>query len=81
MATVVALDAKGKELSTETVELTPDTGASIALPAGTALVRLTPERTSVGAALLVTAAQGVAVVQLRGPLVEGLVPDVRPSLP
>ena len=34
-----------------------------------------------GAALLVTAAQGVAVVQLRGPLVEGLVPDVRPSLP
>ena len=60
---------------------TPDTGASIALPAGTALVRLTPERTSVGAALLVTAAQGVAVVQLRGPLVEGLVPDVRPSLP
>ena len=81
VATVVALDAKGKELSTETVELTPDTGASIALPAGTALVRLTPERTSVGAALLVTAAQGVAVVQLRGPLVEGLVPDVRPSLP
>ena len=81
VATVVALDAAGKELSTETVELTPDTGASIALPAGTALVLVTPERTSVRAALLVTAAQGVAVVQLRGPLVDGLVPDVRPSLP
>ena len=79
-ATVVALDDAGAELSTETVELTPDTGATIALPAGTALVRLTPERTSVRAALLVTAARGVAVVPLRELLVEGLVPDLRPAL-
>jgi hypothetical protein len=81
LATVVALDASGAELATEEVELTPDTGATIALPEGTALVRVTPERTSVRAALLVTAAKGVAVVPLRDLLVDGLVPDVRPALP
>lgn len=81
-ATVVALDASGKELATETVELTPDTGASIALPEATALVRVTPERTSVRAVVLVTAPRsGVAVVPLRTLLVDGLVPDVRPALP
>lgn len=80
-ATVVALDASGAELSTETVELAPDTGATVALPEGTALVRLTPQRTSVRAALLVTDPKGVAVVPLRDLLVDGLVPDVRPALP
>ena len=82
VATVVALDAKGKELSSKKVELTPATGATVALPAGTALVRLTPERTSVRAALLVTSDKdGVAVVPMRDLLVDGLVPDVRPALP
>jgi len=81
LATVVALDASGAELATEEVELTPDTGATIALPEGTALVRVTPERTSVRAGLLVTSAKGVAVVPLRDLLVDGLVPDVRPALP
>ena len=81
VATVVALDASGGELSTKTVELAPDTGASIAIADGTALVRVTVERTSVRAALLVTSANGVAVVPLRELLVDGLVPDVRPSLP
>ena len=81
MATVVALDASGAELSTETVELAPDTGATVQLPDGTALVRVTPERTSVRAALLVAGGAGVAVVPLRELLVEGLVPDVQPSLP
>ncbi|GAB3257213.1 DUF5719 family protein [Nocardioides dilutus] len=81
LATVVALDAAGQELATEEVELVPDTGATVALPEGTALVRVTPERTSVRAALVVTAAQGVAVVPLRELLTDGLVPDVRPALP
>jgi hypothetical protein len=82
LATVVALDATGKELATEKVELTPGTGASVALPDGTALVTLTPERTSVRAALLVAGGKsGTAVVQLRALLVDGLVPDVRPALP
>ncbi len=81
-ATVVALDATGKELTTETVELVPGTGASLALPDGTALVRLTPERTSVRAALLVTDDKaGTAVVQLRELQLDGLVPDVHPVLP
>lgn len=82
VATVVALDASGKELTRETVELAPDTGATVALPSGTALVTLTPERTSVQAALLVAGGRaGTAVVQLRELLVDGLVPDVRPVLP
>ena len=80
-ATVVALDAAGAELSTETVELAPDLGASIALPEGTALVRVTPEGASVRAALLVQSGAGVGVVPLRELLVDGLVPDVRPALP
>jgi hypothetical protein len=82
LATVVAFDASGAELATEEVELVPDTGATVTLPEGTALVRVTPERTSVRAALVVTAAQGgVAVVPLRELLTDGLVPDVRPALP
>lgn len=81
LATVVALDASGAELSTEQVELVPDTGARLALPEGTASVRVTPERTTVRAALVVTSGQGVAVVPLRELLTDGLVPDVRPALP
>lgn len=82
LATVVAVDVNGKELSTEQVELTPGTGASVALPDGTALVTLTPERTSVRAALLVAGGKaGTAVVQLRALLVDGLVPAVHPVLP
>jgi hypothetical protein len=81
LATVVALDASGAELSTEEVELVPDTGATVTLPEGTALVQVTPERTSVRAALVVTSGQGVAVVPLRELLTDGLVPDVRPVLP
>lgn len=79
---VVALDAQGKELATERVELTADTGATVALPAGTALVTMTPERTAVRAALLVLGARsGAAVLTVRELQVDGLVPDVRPVLP
>lgn len=81
LATVAALDAAGRELSTQAVELVPGAGASVSLPDGTALVRVTPERTSVRAALLVTGAGGVAVVPLRELLTDALVPDVRPALP
>jgi hypothetical protein len=81
LATVVALDAAGQELATEEVELVPDTGATVTLPEGTALVRVTPERTSVHASLVVTSDQGVVVVTLRELLTDALVPDVRPALP
>jgi hypothetical protein len=82
VATVVALDQDGKELDTRTLELAPDTGATVALPAGTALVTVTPQRASVRAALLVAGARsGYAVVPLRALLADGLVPDVRPALP
>lgn len=82
VATVTALDANGEELTTETIELVLGTGATVALPEGTALVTLTPERTSVRAGLLVADGKaGVAVVQLRELQVDGLVPAVRPVLP
>lgn len=82
VATVVSLDASGEELSSQQVELAPATGATVALPDGTALVTLVPERTSVRASLLVVDPKtGTAVVQLRELLVDGLVPDVHPSLP
>lgn len=82
VATVEALDAEGRVVATEKVELAPETGATVALPEGTVLVTMTPERTSVRAALLVAAGKaGTAVVQLRELLVDGLVPAVRPDLP
>ena len=62
------------------VELAPDTGADVALPDDAALVMLTPERTSVRAAVLLTGT-GTAVVPLRELVLTGLVPDVRPGLP
>jgi hypothetical protein len=79
-ATVTALGRDGKQLSSERVELKPETGANLQLPEKAALVVLTPERASVRAAVLVVG-QGGAVVRLRELVRSGLVPDVRPGLP
>lgn len=81
---VVARSASGEELDTTRVDITPDRGVSVKLPAGAVLVTVTPERTSVTGAVLVTATgkvTGAAVVPLRLPALNGLVPDVRPGLP
>ena len=80
VATVTAYAANGKQLGTQRVELAPDTGADVALPDEAALVVLTPERTTVRAAVLVQGT-GTAVVPLRELVLTGLVPDVRPGLP
>jgi hypothetical protein len=79
-ATVTALAADGEQLSSERLELKPGTGANIELPDEAALVVLTPERTSVRAAVLVVG-DGNAVVRMRELVRTGLVPDVRPALP
>ncbi len=81
---VVARSASGEELDTTRVDITPDRGVSVKLPAGAVLVTVTPERTSVTGAVLVTATgktAGAAVVPLRLPALNALVPDVRPGLP
>ena len=80
VATVTAYAADGKQLVQQRVELAPDTGADVALPDEAALVTLTPERTSVRAAVLLSGT-GTAVVPLRELVLTGLVPDVRPGLP
>ena len=80
VATVTAYAANGKQLATQRVELAPDTGADVTLPDETVLVVLTPERTTVRAAVLVEGT-GTAVLPLRELVLTGLVPDVRPGLP
>lgn len=78
--TVVARDADGRELATETVEVTPGAGADIAVPGRAVLVEVTPERTSVLGAVLVTG-DGATVVRLRDAVRDGLVPQVGAGLP
>jgi hypothetical protein len=80
VATVAAYAANGKRLGEQRLELAPGTGADVTLSDQTALVTVTPERTSVRAAVLLTGT-GTAVVPLRELVLTGLVPDVRPGVP
>ena len=80
VATVTAYATNGKQLSQQRVELSPGAGADVPLPDKASLVTLTPERTSVRAAVLLTGT-GTAVVPLRELVTTGLVPDVRPGVP
>jgi hypothetical protein len=78
---VVARSASGEVLATSRVEVAPDRGASVGLPARAALVTVTPSRTRVSGAVLVTGDGAAAVVPLTVPATSGLVPAVRPGLP
>ena len=81
---VVSRSASGEELDTARVDIAPDQGVSVKLPAGAVSVTVTPERTSFTGAVRVTATgkpAGTAVVPLTLPVLNGLVPDVRPGLP
>jgi len=78
VATVTAYATGGKELFTQRVELAPNAGADVALPDETAFVVLTPERTTVRAAVIIRGT-GTAVVPLRELVLTALVPDVRPG--
>lgn len=80
VATVTAYAADGEQLREERIELRPGTGGVIDLPKGTALVRLTPQRTSVHAAALVTD-PGATVVGFRERAMVALLPDVEPGQP
>ena len=80
-ASVEAWTADGRALEAQEVELKPGQGAVVDLPRGAALVRVTPRRTSVHAAALVTDPRaGAAVVGFRELVTEALIPDVRPGL-
>ena len=79
VAVVEAYD-DGRLLHEERVELTQGSGGRIDLPRGTGLVRVTPRRTSVAAAVVATGA-GATVVPLRELVRTAVVPSVRPGLP
>lgn len=80
VATVESWSADGKALDPEKIELRPGQGGVVDLPRGAVLVRVTPERTSVHAAAVVTGRSGAAVVGFRELLTRALIPDVRPGL-
>ncbi|MGB0100143.1 MAG: DUF5719 family protein [Nocardioides sp.] len=77
---VVARSSGGKKLAAKRVEVAPDRGYSVTLPSGAVLVTVTPARTTISGAVLVSGAS-TTVVPLRMPALNGLVPAVRPGLP
>jgi hypothetical protein len=77
---VVTSHADGEVLEEKRVELTGGSGGSVSLPEGTALVRVSPRRTDVAAAVVVSG-QGSTVVPLQELVRRSLVPAVRPGLP
>lgn len=79
--TVVSRAASGEQLDSTRVEITPDRGITVKLPAQAVLVTVTPARTAVTGSVLVQGRPGAAVLPLRRPVLSGLVPAVRPGLP
>lgn len=77
---VKAWTAAGRALKAQRVEVRPGQGGVVDLPEQAALVEVSPERTSVHAAAVVTG-RGATVVPFRERLDRTLVPDVRPGLP
>lgn len=77
---VVASYDGGELLHEERVELTEGSGGRVALPEHATLVRVTPRRTAVAAALVSTG-RGATVLPLQELVRTALVPDVRPGLP
>ncbi|WP_028637187.1 DUF5719 family protein [Nocardioides sp. URHA0032] len=77
---VVARTASGEELHDVKVDVSPDHGITVALPAGAELVTVTPTGTTISGAVLITD-DGAAAVPLTVPAMNGLVPAVRPGLP
>jgi hypothetical protein len=77
--TVVARSATGEQLAQTRADLQPGRGTVVTVPDGATLVTVTPEQTSVHAAVIVSGT-GTAVLPLVDPVTSGLVPDVRPGL-
>lgn len=77
---VVARDASGEELAAKRVEVSPDRGFAVGLPARAVHLTVTPQRTPVVGAV-VAGSGGAGVVRLRELVRSSLVPAVRPGLP
>ena len=85
VAIVASYGEAGELLEEQRFELTDGSGGEIELPEGTRLVRVTPRRTDVAAAVVVRAEErgtgGTTVVPLEQLVRYALIPDVRPGLP
>ena len=81
VATVTAHAADGSELASQRVELTPDRGAEVELPADAVRVDVEPARTSLVGSVVIESRDGGAVVPLRPLVRTGLEPKVAPGLP
>ena len=80
VATVVARAADGTQVLEERLSLAPDQGAALDLPAETASVTVTPQRTGVQGAVRLTGG-GLAVLRLRELVRTAALPAVGPALP
>jgi hypothetical protein len=75
---VTAYDASGKRVLHRTVGTQDGRTSSVALPRGTALVHIVPQRTNVRASVVVSGT-GATVIPLHELLVKGLVPQISPG--
>jgi hypothetical protein len=78
-ATVTAYDGSGEKLLHERVGQQQGHTVAVALPKGTAFLRVVPEGTEIRGAVTLTG-QGSSVVSLHELLTEGLVPQIRTGL-
>jgi hypothetical protein len=79
--TVVARDQGGKQLLSKRVEISPQQGVSVSLPAGAVRVDVTPEHTQIRGSVLLHGDSGAAVVPLQLLHLTNRVPFVKPGLP
>lgn len=78
---VTSYDDAGRELDRSVVDVSPEVGVDVEVPAKAVLVRLVPTGTPVRGSLLLRSRDGAAAVPLRELARQGMVPDVRPGLP
>ncbi|HEU5038278.1 MAG TPA: DUF5719 family protein [Nocardioides sp.] len=78
---VVASTASGEQLDSQKVDVSPDRGVTVELPAKTELVTVTPTGATVRGAVLLSDDRGATIVPVTTSAMNGLVPAVQPGLP
>jgi hypothetical protein len=78
--TVVARAADGSTLKETSIDIVPDRGAVVRVPAATRQLDVVPARTSVTGSVVTSSSGGTSVLPLTVPVSNSLVPHVRPGL-
>ncbi|MDP2772554.1 MAG: hypothetical protein Q8O61_03275, partial [Nocardioides sp.] len=78
---VEARTADGEVVAEERIEVVAGRGYVISVPRRAVLLTVTPRRTDVMGAVLVTGDDGAAVIRLREQVTSGLIASVRPGIP